>query len=232
MKRADETPTYNLKAVVQETGLKPDTLRAWERRYGLPNPQRTTSGYRLYSQRDIDMLKWLVERQNEGLSISRAVALWHRLLEEGADPIRQQNSVMETKASAKPVVEVAADTLTPSSTEWVQISKLRNSWVSACLAFDEQPAESILVQAFSLFSPEIVCLEILQKGLAELGAGWATGQVTPHQEHFASSLAMRRLQSLLAMTPGPHQSGPNLGWVPVWRATYIYPAYVVFAPTA
>ncbi len=31
----DTTPTYNLKVVVQETGVKPDTLRAWERRYGL-----------------------------------------------------------------------------------------------------------------------------------------------------------------------------------------------------
>ena len=30
-------PTFNLKVVVQETGLKPDTLRAWERRYNLPS---------------------------------------------------------------------------------------------------------------------------------------------------------------------------------------------------
>ena len=52
--------TYNLKAVVQETNLKPDTLRAWERRYGLPNPERTAGGHRLYSQRDIDTLKWLI----------------------------------------------------------------------------------------------------------------------------------------------------------------------------
>jgi DNA-binding transcriptional MerR regulator len=72
----DETPTFNLKAVIQETGLKPDTLRAWERRYGLPSPKRTPGGHRLYSGRDIDMLKWLIARQEEGLSISRAVELW------------------------------------------------------------------------------------------------------------------------------------------------------------
>ena len=39
--------TFNLKAVVQETGLKPDTLRAWERRYGLPQPDGTDGGHRL-----------------------------------------------------------------------------------------------------------------------------------------------------------------------------------------
>ena len=66
---------------------KPDTLRAWERRYGLPQPKRTAGGHRLYSQRDIDTLKWLVARQNEGMSISRAVELWNRLKEEGQDPL-------------------------------------------------------------------------------------------------------------------------------------------------
>ncbi len=63
----DDTPIYNLKAVVQETGLKPDTLRAWERRYGsLPEPNRTGGGHRLYSQQDINTLKWLLARQDEG----------------------------------------------------------------------------------------------------------------------------------------------------------------------
>ena len=82
MTQTNGTPIFNLKAVVQETGLKPDTLRAWERRYGLPEPQRTASGHRLYTQRDIAILKWLIDRQVEGLSISRAVALWHELTSE------------------------------------------------------------------------------------------------------------------------------------------------------
>ena len=71
-------PVYNLKAVVRETGLKPDTIRAWERRYGLPEPQRADSGHRLYSQNDVNMLKWLISRQDEGMSISRAVVLWRQ----------------------------------------------------------------------------------------------------------------------------------------------------------
>jgi hypothetical protein len=40
---------YNLKAVIRQTALKPDTLRAWERRYGLPTPERSEGGHRLYS---------------------------------------------------------------------------------------------------------------------------------------------------------------------------------------
>ena len=47
MTATSDGPYFNLKAVVQQTGLKPDTLRAWERRYGLPTPQRSSGGHRL-----------------------------------------------------------------------------------------------------------------------------------------------------------------------------------------
>ncbi|MDV7400978.1 MerR family transcriptional regulator, partial [Arthrospira platensis SPKY1] len=76
MNTSSKLPSFNLKVVIQETGIKPHTLRAWERRYGLPQPERTPGGHRLYSQRDIDIVKWLIHRQEEGLTISRAVELW------------------------------------------------------------------------------------------------------------------------------------------------------------
>jgi DNA-binding transcriptional MerR regulator len=81
-------PTYNLKVVLKETGLKADTLRAWERRYGLPEPKRSSGGHRLFSQRDIETLKWLMARQEEGLSISRAVDLWRSMEEQDQDPLQ------------------------------------------------------------------------------------------------------------------------------------------------
>ena len=81
------TPAFNLKVVLKETGIAADTLRAWERRYGLPMPQRSAGGHRLYSQRDIETIKWLMKRQAEGLSISRAVDLWNEQLTLGTDPL-------------------------------------------------------------------------------------------------------------------------------------------------
>ena len=78
-------PYFNLKAVVQQTGLKPDTLRAWERRYGLPTPERSAGGHRLYTRHDMDTIKWLRARQREGLSIKRAVDLWRQLESKGQD---------------------------------------------------------------------------------------------------------------------------------------------------
>jgi methanogenic corrinoid protein MtbC1 len=194
---SDDTPTFNLKAVVQETGLKPDTLRAWERRYGVPSPDRTQGGHRLYSQQDINTLKWLLARQDEGLSISRAVSMWQSLRDEGEDPLQVVPLGQTSGAPASYNLTDLGDT----------IVELRHSWVDACMDFDERKAELVLAQAFSYYSPEAVCFELLQKGLAEIGNGWYEGSVTVQQEHFASALAMRRLDSLLAATPPPTRDG-------------------------
>jgi hypothetical protein len=50
-------------------------------------------------------------------------------------------------------------------------------------------------------------MELLQKGIAEIGQGWYESTVTVQQEHFASALAIRRLDALLAATPTPTRPG-------------------------
>jgi DNA-binding transcriptional MerR regulator len=196
MTTLDQIPTFNLKAVIQETGLKSDTLRAWERRYGLPQPKRTPGGHRLYSQQDIDMLKWLIARQEEGLSISRAVDLWRKLEAEGQDPLSSPAYALP-ESTPKPTFIPQGETLT----------ELRQAWYAACLAFDEQSAENVLAQAFALYPPETVCFEILLKGLSDIGDGWYSNEVTVQQEHFSSELAMRRLEALVAAAPPPTRPG-------------------------
>ncbi len=191
-------PTFNLKAVVRETGLKQDTLRAWERRYGIPQPERTSGGHRVYSQRDIDVLKWLVARQNEGLTISRAVDLWHRLEAEGQNPLN---------AVATPEPPVVTSTIPEALGHGSNIEAMRSDWIESCLKFDEIRAEQTLAQAAALYSPEIVCTQFLQKGLAYIGQQWFEGKATVQQEHFASTLAVRRLEALIAASSGPTRPG-------------------------
>ena len=77
-------PVFNTKAVALETGVPADTFRAWERRYGMPRPQRTAGGHRLYSERDIAIIRWLRDRTNEGVNISHAVLLLANTLDASA----------------------------------------------------------------------------------------------------------------------------------------------------
>jgi MerR family transcriptional regulator, light-induced transcriptional regulator len=189
---SNDAPAFNLKAVVRETGLKPDTIRAWERRYGVPKPRRTSGGHRLYSQRDIDLLKWMNARQHEGLSISRIVDLWKGLETEGKDPLQvTSHSLMRQTVQLSDMGELA---------------NLRQDWIQACLNFDEPRAEQASTQAFALFPLISVVLDVLLRGLAEIGEGWYRGEVAVQQEHFASVLAVRRLQTLIAASPAPTRS--------------------------
>jgi methanogenic corrinoid protein MtbC1 len=71
------------------------------------------------------------------------------------------------------------------------------------LAFKESTAEQVLNKAFTMFPVEHVCMEVLQKGLAEIGGLWYENKASAQQEHFASGLAMRRLDSLLSASPAP-----------------------------
>ncbi len=183
-----KSPAYNLKVVVAETGIKPDTLRAWERRYGLPNPHRTEGRHRLYSDYDLATIKWLTSRQAEGMSISHAVQLWRRLQEEGQDPFEVHGI---DQPDAAQVVTISGD----------RIEDLRDAWIEACHDFDEAGAEQILTQSFAIYPPESVCLQVLMQGISIIGQQWYTGKATVQQEHFASSLAMRRLHTLVAAAP-------------------------------
>ncbi|HXV96947.1 MAG TPA: B12-binding domain-containing protein [Anaerolineae bacterium] len=191
MSRYNRTPIFNLQLVVHQTGLAPDTLRAWEKRYNLPQPDRTSGGHRLYSEYDIEMLKWLVARKEEGMSIGRAVALWRQLEAEGRDPLEASLNPPQQPSTATPLATGQA------------VAQVRQKWIAACLAFNEETAENELAQAFALYPPDTVCLEVLQNGLAEIGELWHRGQATVQQEHFASALAMRRLQAIVAALPRP-----------------------------
>ena len=76
-------PTLTIKAVQNRTGIKPVTLRAWERRYDLLQPTRMANGYRLYSERDVQLLLWVQRKLDSDMTISQVVQQFKRDREKG-----------------------------------------------------------------------------------------------------------------------------------------------------
>jgi methanogenic corrinoid protein MtbC1 len=185
-------PLFNLSVVLQETGIKADTLRAWERRYQLPTPSRTEGGHRLFSAYDIETIKWLLARQNEGLRISQAVDYWRDLIAAGTDPLASQTR----QSAAKPILPAVDNHRQP-------LPALTRLWIDSALNFDEENAERVLDEAFARFPWEAVCTNLIAQGLSEIGDRWYSGEVTVQQEHFASELVVKKLQALTATAP-PH----------------------------
>ena len=58
-----------IKDVAERTGLAAGTIRMWEQRYGFPEPQRTPSGYRVYSTEDVELLRRVAAFRARGLSV-------------------------------------------------------------------------------------------------------------------------------------------------------------------
>ena len=188
-----KTPTYNLKAVLSETGIKAHTIRAWEKKYGLPRPVRSKGKHRIYTQHDISIVKWLMARLDEGMTIRRAAELWGNIEEKGGDPLDYATFQQDDLN----LVFENGDTL----------GDLRQAWIRNCLKFDEAATEKFLTQAFAIYPIKMVCLEILQRGLAEIGDLWFQNEATVQQEHFTSEKTLKRLYALLAAAPNPTRLG-------------------------
>jgi len=176
--------------VMLETGLSADALRVWEKRYGLPSPQRSSGGHRLYSEHDIQVIKWLQAKMKEGFSISLAVKMW-------------KINFLDKNGQLKDIHPGLSANLDAANNESGQIDHYRNVWLKACMDFDVIGSENIVNQAVSIFPIEMVAQKVIQQGLAEIGQLWFENKATPQQEHFASAQAERRLNMLISGLPNP-----------------------------
>lgn len=181
---ASDTPLYNTAAVVQRTGVPAATIRAWERRYGYPKPRRDTGGQRLYSERDIQSIRWLSDQTAQGVAISRAVA-------------------MLRGGHAAPGQSSAAATQAPRS-----FASLRSDVLQALLALELDRAEALLAEAFGLYSVEDVCLQLFEPLLIEVGDRWHAGELSIAEEHYITAFIRARLFALLDAYQRAGAGGP------------------------
>ena len=172
-----DTPLYSVAAVARHTGVPAVTLRAWERRHGFPSPRRTSGGRRLYTQRDIWTVRALRTQTDQGVPISRAIAV----LRDGGWPPAAPEAVPATDGQAP-------------------LGALGTQLLQALLDLAAGRAEQVLSEAFSLLSVEDVCLGLIQPTLNEIGRRWHNGDASIAQEHFATGLIRARVSSLLEHT--------------------------------
>jgi MerR family transcriptional regulator, light-induced transcriptional regulator len=199
----------------RRTGVAPELLRAWERRYGLLRPARSEGGFRLYSEADEQRVERMRLHLREGLAAAEAA---RRAVEGVADvsAAAVQNGRPELDAGA------------------VQLR-------TALDGFDEAGAQAALDALFGSFTVETVLGAVILPYLVDLGERWSTGDATVAQEHFASNLIRGRLlgigrgwdagdgpRAVLACAPGEQH---DLGLIAFgltlnrrgWRITYLGP---------
>lgn len=172
----------NIKAVAERTGVPLHTLRAWERRYGIPRPDRNSENrYRLYDDDDIADVLWMKRQVESGVSPAQASAI-----------LRQRTRLT-----------IAAPVTAPTTAT-------ANALYDAFAALDEIEAQRVLNEAWSAFAPEQVIVNVIQPVMRRIGDNWERNLLSVEQEHFASNLIRQRLHAMIQAQATPALTAPRL----------------------
>lgn len=171
---------YSIKQVVEMLDIPSVTLRAWENRYQAVTPERTESGYRLYTQENIEDLRWLKEQtEKQGISISHAV----RLLKA-----RKENPAAEGPAGGVGTPREAFE-------------KMKEQIYSALYEFQGERANALIDFGFSMYGYESMFHQVLVPILIRVGDAWEEGSATVAQEHYMTHMVSNRFYQFFHLFP-------------------------------
>jgi DNA-binding transcriptional MerR regulator len=161
MARPENDPlalTYPLRTAARLTGLSPEVLRAWERRYGVVSPVRTAGGTRRYSAADLERLRLVKAAVDAGHRVSEVARL-------GLAELKRRSVLMEAPASGnlRPLLE-------------------------ALESLDGAETQRLLALQLSALGPARFAREIALPLVQEIGARWADGRMSIASEHLATSV--------------------------------------------
>jgi methylmalonyl-CoA mutase cobalamin-binding subunit len=164
---------HTVKRAAELTGVAPDTLRAWERRYGVVEPGRSEGGYRLYDDRALRRLAAMKALVDAGWLPGQAAK---RVLADGVAESQEPGP-----ASPAPAAGTVGDV--------DALARVGRDLDGAALT-------RVLDEGFSAGSFEQVADGWLMPALSRLGAAWRDGEVGVAGEHFVSAGVARRLSAL------------------------------------
>lgn len=174
--------TYRIHMASEMTGVSEGLIRAWERRYGVLKPKRTPSGYRAYTQADIEVLRRLKKLTEEGVAIAEAVRLLPQIKREAKEHVEAQES------PRKPPQEE-------------QFQKWRQEVLVAAERLDQQAIEAVLDDAMASMPPVPFFEEVILPLQREVGDRWHAGRLTVAEEHLVTQAARQRVLTLLHQAP-------------------------------
>jgi MerR family transcriptional regulator, light-induced transcriptional regulator len=214
---------YSIRTVSHRTGLTPDVLRAWERRYGAVTPARDARGVRLYSGADLARLRLLRRLTAEGHPIGRIAAL----------------PAAELRALAGPEGAGAAAEGRPSAA-WASAGAHAEAVMDAVVWLDAPRVRAELMRAVVALPSREFTGGVVLPLLRAVGDLWRRGRILPVHEHLLSAQLVAVLVWLLDATPAPagapeaiavapagqrHELGALLAAIAAaeegWRVTYL-----------
>jgi DNA-binding transcriptional MerR regulator len=163
-----------MKAVLRLTGLKADTLRAWERRYKAVSPRRSPQGRRAYSDPEVNRLRLLVGLVGEGFAISSIARLPDREL------VAKLNACLAHRRGMTPLPSRGDD----------PVKRL----LAAAHRLDFAKLRTELVRVRFAATPHDFIFYLIPQLMREVGTQVACNRLGVAEEHALSELIRQYLQ--------------------------------------
>lgn len=163
--------------VSEITGVNAVTLRAWQRRFGLVNPQRSPKGHRLYTEQNVDQILEITRWLDKGVAISKVKPLLNQIDVAGAGKNNADDSTADV---------------------WEDMER---AFIQSCLTVNEGQLHNILDEAFSLYPVAVVHRKLLRPSIehllslwlqrvdGDLLSAWLYGELSARFSRFAMSKA-------------------------------------------
>ena len=145
------------------TGLSPDRLRVWERRYQVVQPVRTETGRRAYGEPEVKRLRLLADLVRQGHSIGQLASQSDREL-----------SLLLAQGGGNPASGPQRQDL--------------DSLLDAIDAFDMEALRRGVARARHLLSPHDFAFTLVPQLMGQVGAKIEEGRFSIAQEHGVSDL--------------------------------------------
>jgi DNA-binding transcriptional MerR regulator len=178
---ASKEGLYPIRTVSEVTGVNAITLRAWERRYGLFKPKRTPKGHRLYSERDIILIRQVLQLLDKGVAIGRVV---NALKNEAK--IANFPELKSTKKKASNGLDVSDD-------QW---KTYHHQLLDKISSYDYIQLERLHHEIFSLYPIEIVARSLIRPVLSELQIRASQLQSLSGDYNFYQNFLLQRIGGL------------------------------------
>lgn len=205
---------YKIGAMSRITGLKPELLRAWERRFDLFRPERTEGRQRLYTEDDLHLALYLARRTGQGDSIG---ALGRQGRKALLGQARRDHGNLRGAA-----LELGAREGSLTSPQ-----ELVERVVAGAMATDAAAVREALVMGQRELDVDALLDTVVKPASRRIGDLWANGQLSVASEHLASAvlrdemvILLRSLQpqdaaaapeAVVACAPGEFHENPALG---------------------
>ena len=165
-----DLPQFTIDSICQRAGVLPVTLRAWERRYAVVTPARTAGNYRMYTEKDVELVRWMKMCTDSGTPAGAVALELAALRKAGQWPTLMPYRPPPTAASA-------------NRTHTAALSK--KLWRTLIAGADEQSTLLLKLGRTSYDLSEL-CQEVIVPALVEIGRAWYAGEIRVTQEHHAS----------------------------------------------